>query len=298
MQLSLRVAFLFDIRALFRLCRLHSMTGAWLLLLPCWFGLGIAPKPDGFPFWLYMILFLIGAISMRSAGCIVNDIVDRDIDPMVSRTLSRPLASGEISFRCALFTMVAMLCVGSFVLFVIGDFLVTLLSLLGAVGAVIYPFAKRFFPLPQLVLGIVFGSGSLVGYASVTGALDATAFFLYLGCIFWIVGYDTVYAYQDVVYDKKLGLYSSSILFGDHGKLYVTISYVIACFSWYYAIFLRANSFFYLEHITAVVILALLIGQVIFFDINDEKSCMAAFKSNVPIGVYLFLVIVSLSHLM
>ncbi len=216
-------------RPYLQLMRLDRPIGTWLLLFPCWWGLALAPRPDGFAWhdlWL-AALFGIGAVVMRGAGCTINDLWDRDIDAQVARTRTRPLASGAITVPQALVFLAGQLVVGLAVLvqFNATTILVGVLSLLLVVP---YPLMKRVTWWPQAWLGLTFNWGALVGWTAVTGGLDWPAAVLYAAGVFWTLGYDTIYAHQDKEDDARIGVKSTARLFGAASRVWVTGFHAVA----------------------------------------------------------------------
>jgi 4-hydroxybenzoate polyprenyltransferase len=216
-------------RPYLRLTRLDRPIGWWLLLLPCWWAAGLAAGAAGhsFPNLWHALLFLIGAVTMRGAGCTFNDIIDRDLDAQVARTRTRPLPAGEISVRQAL-AWLALLCgVGLAVLLQFNWFTVAL-GASSLIVVAIYPFMKRVMGMPQIVLGLAFSWGALVGWSAVFGSLALAPVLLYAAAVFWTVGYDTIYAMQDLEDDAIVGIRSSARTFGGHTQAGVAGCYAMA----------------------------------------------------------------------
>lgn len=215
------------LRPFLKLARIERPIGWWLLLLPCWWSAGLAAIASGAPFpnpW-HCLLFLIGAIVMRGAGCTFNDIVDRKLDAQVARTRGRPIPSGQVSARAAAVFMVGLAFVGLLVLLQFNRF--TIVAGIASLAIVaIYPFMKRITNVPQFVLGLAFSWGGLLGWSAVFGRLDAPAFLIYAAAVVWTVGYDTIYAMQDIEDDVIAGIRSSARYFGDY-----TREAVAACFA-------------------------------------------------------------------
>jgi 4-hydroxybenzoate polyprenyltransferase len=209
-----------------QLARLDRPIGWWLLLLPCWESNALAAASLGqAPDLSQMTLFLIGAVSMRGAGSTYNDIVDRKIDAKVERTRGRPLASGRVSVRAAAVFLVLQCLVGLAVLLSFNLYTI-LLGLASPLIVLVYPFAKRFTSWPQAVLGLAFAYGGLLGWTAQTGALGWPAVWLYLAAIFWTIGYDTIYALQDMRDDSIAGVRSTALLFGERVRLAVGLLYL------------------------------------------------------------------------
>jgi 4-hydroxybenzoate polyprenyltransferase len=217
------------LRPYFRLARIERPIGWWLLLLPCWWSAGLAAVTAGrdLPNLSHCVLFLIGAIAMRGAGSTYNDIVDRDLDARVERTRDRPLPSGRVSLAGAVGFLVLQCLVGLGVLLQFNRFAIA--AGFASVGIVaFYPFMKRVFWIPQLVLGLAFAWGALMGWAAAFGSLSLAPVLLYGGAIAWVVGYDTIYALQDIEDDEIAGIKSSARYFGDKVRLGIGVCYGLA----------------------------------------------------------------------
>ncbi len=274
-----------------RLARLDRPIGWWLLLWPCWWSLALATNsleiqvPDP----AQLVLFLIGAIVMRGAGCTYNDIVDRKIDAKVERTRLRPIPSGQVGVRAAIVFLVVQLLIGLFVLVQFGTF--TILLGFASVGTiVVYPFLKRFTNWPQLGLGLAFSWGALMGWSGLLDDVDPASILLYVGCVFWVIGYDTIYASQDKEDDALAGVHSTALLFGRKAKMLVGVCYVIA--SGFFA------AAFYFSYVETVAYVGLALGtahlawQVATLDTDNPERCLKLFRSNRDYGWILFLGIV------
>ncbi|MET3893516.1 4-hydroxybenzoate polyprenyltransferase [Bosea sp. OAE506] len=215
-------------RPFLKLARIERPIGWQLLLLPCWWSAGLAAIAAGAPFpnpW-HCLLFLIGAIVMRGAGCTFNDIVDRKLDAQVARTRGRPLPSGQVTAKAAAVFMVALSFVGLAVLLQFNRF--TIVAGIASLAIVaIYPFMKRITNMPQFVLGLAFSWGGLLGWSAVFGRLDAPAFLIYAAAVAWTVGYDTIYAMQDIEDDVIAGIKSSARYFGDYGREAIALCFAI-----------------------------------------------------------------------
>jgi 4-hydroxybenzoate polyprenyltransferase len=217
------------LRPYLRLTRLDRPVGWWLLLLPCWWSAGLAAGASGhaFPNLWHALLFLIGAVTMRGAGCTFNDIIDRDLDAQVARTRSRPLPAGDISVRQAVAWLALLCCIGLAVLLQFNWFTVVL-GASSLIVVAIYPFMKRVMGMPQIVLGLAFSWGALVGWSAVFGSLALAPVLLYAAAVFWTVGYDTIYAMQDLEDDAIVGIRSSARTFAGHTQLGVAGCYAAA----------------------------------------------------------------------
>lgn len=216
-------------RPYLKLARIERPIGWQLLLLPCWWSAGLAAIADGAPFpnpW-HLALFLVGAIVMRAAGSTFNDIVDRKLDAQVARTRNRPLPSGQVTAKAAALFMVALSLVGLVVLLQFNRF--TVMTGIASLAIVaIYPFMKRVTQMPQLVLGLAFSWGGLLGWSAVFGRIDPPALLIYAAAIFWTIGYDTIYALQDIEDDIIVGIKSSARLFGQRGREAIGVCFAMA----------------------------------------------------------------------
>lgn len=274
-------------RPYLRLARIDRPVGWWLLLLPCWWSSALAAIADSrdLPNSLHLALFLVGAIAMRGAGSTYNDIADRDLDAQVERTRSRPLPSGQIRPRAAAFFLVAQALVGLAVLLQFNGFTI-LAGMASLIPVAIYPFMKRVMPMPQLVLGLAFAWGGLMGWAALFGRLDPPALLLYAGTIAWVVGYDTIYAVQDIEDDAIAGIRSSARFFGRSLRFAVGLCYgasvlLIGLAAW------KAGA----GPVGALGIAAFaghLGRQVRRLDGRDGRGALALFRSNRDAGLILF----------
>jgi 4-hydroxybenzoate polyprenyltransferase len=274
-------------RPYLRLARFDRPIGAWLLLLPCWWSAGLAaiaagaPRPD---LW-HVALFFVGAFVMRGAGCTWNDIVDRDLDGRVERTRSRPIPSGQVSVRQAAAFLIVQALIGLLVLLQFNRFaVVTGIASLAIVA--VYPFMKRITYWPQIVLGLAFSWGALMGWAGWFGRLDAPAYLLYAGAIAWVIGYDTIYAHQDREDDALVGVKSTALLFGPRTKPMLALFYALAV-----ALIGGAGATAGAGILFWVGLLAFaahLAWQVARLDVGDHDLCLAVFKSNRDAGLILF----------
>lgn len=270
-----------------RLARADRPIGSWLLLLPCWWSTALAadaargPWPD----FKLLILFAIGAIVMRGAGCTWNDILDRKLDAAVERTRSRPIPSGQVSVKAALAFLVLQALIGLAVLLQLNRFAIVT-GIVSLLVVALYPLAKRVTNFPQIVLGLAFSWGALMGWAAVFGRLDPPALILYVGTIFWVIGYDTIYAHQDREDDALLGVGSTALFFGRTTKPAVAAFYAGTVVAVAIAgIGIGASAVFY----AGVAAFALhLAWQVKALDINDPARCLRVFRSNRDAGLILF----------
>jgi 4-hydroxybenzoate polyprenyltransferase len=275
------------IRPYLRLARLDRPIGAWLLLFPCWWSAGLAAMAAKAPFpnpW-HLLLFFVGAFAMRGCGCTWNDIVDRRIDAQVARTRSRPIPSGQVSLIGAVVFLTLQALIGLAVLLQFNAFAIgTGIASLAIVAA--YPFFKRITYWPQIVLGLAFSWGALMGWAAAFGRLDPPAFLLYAGSIAWVIGYDTIYAHQDREDDALLGLKSTALLFGAHTQKPLAAFYFAA------VVFIGLAGWSADAGPVFVLVLTIfaahLAWQILRLDINNADRCLAVFKSNRDAGLILF----------
>ena len=273
-------------RPYLRLARLDRPVGSWLLLMPCWWSVGLAAihARSQVSLW-HLILFFIGAFAMRGAGCTWNDIVDRDLDTRVERTRSRPIPAGQVTVPAAASFLVLQALVGLAVLLQFNRFTVYVGFLSLAVVAV-YPFMKRITYWPQIVLGLAFSWGALMGWAGWFGRLDAPAYLLYAGAIAWVIGYDTIYAHQDREDDALVGVKSTALLFGPRTKPMLALFYALAV-----VLIGGAGATAGAGPVFWVGLLAFaahLAWQIARLDVGDPDRCLAVFKSNRDAGLILF----------
>jgi 4-hydroxybenzoate polyprenyltransferase len=277
-----------------RLMRLDRPIGTWLLLFPCWWSLALAPGPADARLALLFVLFGLGAVIMRGAGCTWNDVTDREFDAKVARTRTRPIPSGQVSVHQALLFMVAQMLAGLAILLTFNDFAIAV----GAASLVlvfIYPLMKRVTYWPQFFLGLAFNYGALLGWAAVTGGLDWPALALYVAGICWTLGYDTIYAHQDKEDDALIGVKSTALRFGRATKPWLT-----GFFAATVALLALTAA---LRGLHWIVYVALLLGalqlawQVWDADLDDPFDCLAKFKSNRLFGWIILAGIFLAAHL-
>ena len=277
-----------------QLTRLNKPIGVLLLFWPCAWGLSLAYYFNGeINLYLkHLLLFFLGSVLMRSAGCIVNDIIDKDFDIKVQRTRERAIASGKISILNSLI-YVAILCFIAFLILLQFNFLTILLGLGSMFFAFSYPFMKRITYWPQLFLGLTFNWGIIMGWTSLTNDISVEPIILYLSAIFWTLGYDTIYGLQDIQDDEIIGLKSTSIKFKNNVKIFVGTCYslcvlfiLILCFM------IGINK--YLLLLSGFFILTL-IYQMLVFKSEQSETCLTAFKINNLTGLFIFLFIFSFS---
>ncbi len=275
------------LRPYLRLARADRPIGSWLLLVPCWWSAALAAVAAGRPYpdpW-HVALFFIGAFAMRGAGCTWNDILDRDLDAKVARTRSRPIPSGQVSAKAAAVFLALQALAGLAVLLQFNRF--TVLTGVASLAIVaVYPLMKRIMWWPQIVLGLAFSWGALMGWAAVFGRLDAPAFLLYAGSIAWVIGYDTIYAHQDREDDALIGVKSTARLFGARTRLALVIFYGLAV-----VLIALAGALAGAGGIFAAGLIlfgAQLGWQIVRIDIDDPDLCLRLFKSNRTPGLILF----------
>ncbi|MCK4867279.1 MAG: 4-hydroxybenzoate octaprenyltransferase [Alphaproteobacteria bacterium] len=270
-----------------RLARLDRPIGTWLLLLPCWWSQALATASGPHPAWpnpWYILLFAVGALVMRGAGCTWNDITDREFDAQVARTATRPIPSGEVSVRGAIIFLVLQMLIGLAVLISFNPFAIAV----GAASLLLifpYPFMKRVTWWPQAWLGLTFNWGALVGWAAVAGSLSPAPLLMYAAGFFWTLGYDTIYAHQDKEDDALIGVKSSARRLGGRTRPFLFLFYGVT------VILLAASGWaagmawpFYVGLAAAALQLA---WQAADVDIDSPQDCMAKFKSNKWFGLIL-----------
>ena len=277
-------------RPYLRLARLDRPIGSWLLLLPCWWSAGLAAVAAREPVNVrHLLLFFIGAFAMRGAGCTWNDIVDRDLDARVERTRSRPIPSGQVSVQAAAAFLVVQALVGLAVLLQFNRFTI-LVGFASLAVVAIYPFMKRITYWPQIVLGLAFSWGALMGWPAVFGRLDLPVYLLYAGSIAWVIGYDTIYAHQDRDDDALIGIKSTALLFGERTKPLLLLFYALAIVLLGLAGWSANAGLVFALGLSAFA--AHLAWQVWRLDIDDPELCLAVFKSNRDAGLILFAALV------
>jgi len=273
------------LRPYLRLARFDRPIGAWLLLFPCWWSQALASHASGLslPSLWYATLFLIGAFVMRGAGCTYNDIVDRDFDAGVARTRHRPIPSGQVSVWQAKAFMLALCLIGFLVLIQFNPTTIAL-GIASLALVAIYPFMKRFTYWPQLVLGLTFKWGALVGWTAVRGEIELAPVLLYAGAVLWTIGYDTIYAHQDKEDDLAMGLKSTAIRFGEATRPWLAVFYAGALGLWAAAM-LAAGLRPGLVTVSGLALAAAVLAwQVATLDLGNPANCLQRFKSNRFVG--------------
>ncbi|MEZ0260047.1 MAG: 4-hydroxybenzoate octaprenyltransferase [Alphaproteobacteria bacterium] len=288
-----------------KLARLDRPIGTWLLLIPCWWGLALAvpfrtlaPFCGMRPFTVpeiatFASLFAIGAVVMRAAGCVINDIWDRKLDAQVERTRSRPLPSGEVTPRQALVFLTLLLVTGLAVLLQFNKLSIKLGFLSLALVAT-YPLMKRITWWPQLFLGFTFNWGALLGWTALQGRLplhiESIPLWLYAGGIFWTLAYDTIYAHQDKEDDATIGIRSTARLFGKHSKIFVGAFFMLAITCFGVAKFFAAPS--QMTQLLIALPVAHALWQLHIWKMDDAASCLKVFKMNRDFGFLVLLMLV------
>jgi len=262
------------------LTRLKRPIGYMLLFWPCAWGLTLAYdfSKNLNDYFFYLSLFFLGSVLMRSAGCIVNDISDKEFDKKVSRTKNRPIASNQVPVKLGIFYTL-ILCLLAFLVLINFNNLTILLALGSMPLAFTYPLMKRFTYWPQLFLGITFNYGLVLGWTAIQGEINVVAIIFYLGAIFWTLGYDTIYGFQDIKDDEIIGVKSTSIKFKKKPKLFLTTCYLIFIISLILVgIYMKLNTMFYFFILISTT--HLFFYQIHNFNFKDPKNCLKIFKSN------------------
>lgn len=270
----------------FKLARMHSLTGVFLVASPCWMGVAVASqnKKD---FFYWMIIFTIGAFIMRPAFCIINDILDMDIDRLIERTKNRPLASGEVCIKNAIIISSTLLILSLLIFFKLNLF-AKLIAIINFTLACIYPLSKRFMKMPQVFQGVTMGMGSLISYVAVSESITSNAIALYFGCILWITGFDTIYSYQDLEGDKRIKS-NSTALYITENKINIE-KFLYNLYSGFLLLVLliglkqKLNYYFY---ISCIITSYMLYIQTFCNNFNSSENCMKSFKINPFIGLIL-----------
>jgi len=281
------------IKPLYQLARLDKPIGFLLLMWPClWsyvygsiiFSHNIEIK--------YIFYFILGSVLMRGAGCTWNDLLDRKYDSKVKRTKDRPLASNKISLANAAIFLVFQLLLSLLILIQFNK-LTIIVGLLSIIPIIIYPLMKRITWWPQLFLGITFNWGAIMGWTAITGELSYHCIILYFGCIFWTIGYDTIYAHQDKIDDNFLGLKSTAILFGSKTKFALYFFYLIFITTLIITINIIEIENLYINSLFLFFIFIHLFSQIFFLNIDSPDNCLKIFKSNNSLGIIIFMLLLS-----
>ena len=269
------------------LTRLNKPIGFMLLFWPCSWGLAYALSVNqNFKiFFYYLIVFFLGSVLMRSAGCIFNDIVDKDFDKKVSRTKNRPIAAGKISVKNSMI-YVLVLCLLAFLILIQFNFFTIILGMSSMLLAFSYPFMKRITYWPQLFLGVTFNWGIIMAWAAINNDISFEIVILYISAIFWTLGYDTIYGAQDISDDEIIGLKSTSIKFKENINLFVTLMYLISTLLIFY-LFKDKIGYNFFSLLLSLFAISLFY-QIFSFDKNKKESCLKMFKTNNLSGLILF----------
>ena len=267
--------------------RLSKPIGFLLLFWPCAWGLSLAHyfQRDINTFFSHLVLFFFGSVLMRSAGCIVNDIVDEKIDKKVFRTKKRPIASGSLSKELA-WTYVLILCALAFLVLIQFNFLTICLGIFSMIFAFSYPFMKRFTYWPQLFLGFTFNWGIIMAWTSITNEISYLPILLYFGAIFWTLGYDTIYGTQDISDDELIGVKSTAIKFKNNINQFVMGCYLLSSIIF---VLIMLNLKINYSFMFTIFFIVTLFYQVKIFKVNNSSSCLRAFKINNFSGLFIFL---------
>ena len=271
------------------LTRLKKPIGFMLLFWPCAWGLTLAYdfSSNLNNYFFYLILFFLGSMLMRSAGCIVNDILDKEFDAKVFRTKNRPIASGKVSIKLGIFYSILLCFLALLVLLNFNSF--TIILALGSMPlAFTYPLMKRLTYWPQLFLGITFNYGLILGWTAVNSELEIIPILFYIGAIFWTLGYDTIYGYQDIKDDEIIGLKSTSIKFKGKAKEFLFVCYAFVIIFFIVGGFKMDFHFSY-YFLMLIPLIHLFLYQIKIFDLKNPSSCLNAFKSNNLFGLIIFL---------
>ena len=280
-----------QVKLFIELTRLTKPIGFMLLFWPCAWGLTLAYDFSNSlnKYFFYLILFFLGSVLMRSAGCIVNDILDKELDAKVFRTKKRPIASGKISLTLAIFYSLILCFLALLVLLNFNKF--TIILAIGSMPlAFTYPLMKRFTYWPQLFLGITFNYGLILGWTAIKGQIDIIPVIFYIGAIFWTLGYDTIYGYQDIKDDEIIGIKSTSIKFKKSPYIFLYL-----CYSIFFLSLLVMSHLINLNKISLMFLLLVII-QLFYFqlkklNVKKSSSCLATFKSNNLLGLTVFFVL-------
>ena len=286
-----------QIKLFIELTRLKKPIGFMLLFWPCAWGLTLSYdfSSNLNDYLFYLILFFLGSVLMRSAGCIVNDILDKEFDAKVFRTKNRPIASEKVSIRLGMF-YAFVLCLLAFLVLINFNLFTIILALGSMPLAFTYPLMKRFTYWPQLFLGITFNYGLILGWSAIKGQIDVIPIIFYIGAIFWTLGYDTIYGYQDIKDDEIIGLKSTSIKFKGTAK-----KFLFTCYSFLTILFIVGGyymNFHYSYFVLLIIpIFHLFFYQIKIFNLKSPSSCLMAFKSNNLFGLIILMNILIVKNL-
>ena len=280
---------MYKLNLFIELIRLKKPIGYMLLFWPCSWGLTLIYDFSNNlnTYIFYLSLFFLGSLFMRSAGCIVNDIIDKDFDKKVLRTKDRPLASNKISIRAAIICVLS-LCFLALIVLINFNLFTIILALASMPLAFTYPLMKRFTYWPQLFLGITFNYGLILGWTSISGKLDIVPLIFYFGAIFWTLGYDTIYGYQDIKDDEIIGLKSTSIKFKKNPKTFLFLCYFFLISSLAIGGYLMNFNYLYFLFLF-LPLLHLFFYQIRIFKLDNPLVCLKIFKSNNFFGLIIFI---------
>ena len=281
------------IKPWYQLARLDKPIGFLLLMWPCLWSYTLGSTIFSYNISLkYIIYFILGSILMRGAGCTWNDLLDKKYDAKVKRTQSRPLASNKISSVNAIIFLIFQLFLSLLILIQFNNITI-IIGLLSIVPIIIYPLMKRITWWPQVFLGITFNWGAIMGWTAATGEITYHCMIMYIGCIFWTIGYDTIYAHQDKIDDNFLGLKSTAILFGSKTKFALSIFYLIFISSILIIINIIEIKNFLINYLFVFFIFTHLFSQIFFLNIDNPDNCLKIFKSNNSLGMIIFMLFLS-----
>ena len=281
------------IKPWYQLARLDKPIGFLLLMWPCLWSYTLGSTIFSYNISLkYIIYFILGSILMRGAGCTWNDLLDKKYDAKVKRTQSRPLASNKISSVNAIIFLIFQLFLSLLILIQFNNVTI-IIGLLSIIPIIIYPLMKRITWWPQVFLGITFNWGAIMGWTAATGEITYHFVIMYIGCIFWTIGYDTIYAHQDKIDDNFLGLKSTAILFGSKTKLALSIFYLIFISSILVIINIIEIKNFLINYLFVFFIFTHLFSQIFFLNIDNPDNCLKIFKSNNSLGMIIFMLFLS-----
>ena len=283
---------MYQLKLFIELTRLKKPIGYMLLFWPCAWGLTLVYdfSNNFFKYFFYLTLFFLGSVLMRSAGCIVNDILDKKFDKRVSRTKDRPIASGKISVRLGL-TYACILCLIAFIVLINFNYFTIIIALASMPLAFTYPLMKRFTYWPQLFLGVTFNYGLILGWTSISSGIELIPLTFYFGAIFWTLGYDTIYGYQDIKDDEIIGLKSTSIKFKKNPYIFLYLCYSIFLVNLIMVGYLmHFNQFFFIFLI--IVFFQMFYFQLFRLNVKEPSSCLKTFKSNNFLGLIILISLV------
>ena len=278
-----------DFKLFLDLIRIKKPIGIMLLFWPCSWGLTLGNdfSDDNYKYLVYLIYFFLGSVLMRSAGCIVNDILDRKYDILVDRTKDRPIASGKISTKLGLIYVV-ILCLVAFLILIQFNLTTILLGFASMPFAFSYPLMKRYTYWPQLFLGFTFNYGLIMAWFSINSQFSYIPIIFYFGAIFWTLAYDTIYGFQDIKDDEIIGVKSTSIKFKTNPKLFIFVCYLIfILFQTISGVLMEFNHYYFIGII--IISCHLLIFQILKLNISNTNVCLRKFKSNNFLGLIIFL---------